>query len=225
MLATDVASTDSPPSRLKLFAPAVFDLLAPVAVYFALHAVGVGDFVALAAGGFVTGANTVVGTVRRRRLDGVGVLVVIEIAVSIGLLFVTGDPRVLLLKPVVYVGVGAIYMLASSFRGRPLTLEFSRLMAARGGAARLAAYDRAWDRSAQFRRAQRTIGVVWGIAFAAEAVLRTVVVLSFSVKQVPQALVWSQVPGVIVILLAMLVTRTQVPALGRAVDEQMEAGA
>jgi hypothetical protein len=207
--------------RFSSFAPAVFDLVAPAVVYFGLHALGVSDFLALAMGGFVTGMNAALSTIRRRRLDSVGALVVLEIAISIALLFVTGDPRILLLKPAVYVAAAALFMLASCFRGRPVTYEFNRVMAARGGPARLAAYEGAWDKSAEFRRVQRTIAGGWAVALALEAALRVVVVLSFSTQQVAQALVWSQAPAIVVIGLALLFTRMQVPTIRRLVDDQL----
>lgn len=207
--------------RFSSFAGAGFDIVAPVAVYFGLHALGVGDFLALTAGGLVTGASTVLSTIHRRRLDSIGLLVVLEIAISIVLLFVTGDPRIVLLKPAVYVVIAALFMMASCFRGRPVTYEFNRVMAARGGPARLAAYERAWDQSAEFRRVQRTIAAGWAVALAAEAALRVVVVLSFSTQQVAQALVWSQAPAFVVIGLALLFTRLQVPTIRRLVDEQL----
>ena len=57
--------TDHNSIRLRVMAPLLIDLVAPIVVYFALHALGVGDLLALTAGGLVAGANAIVTTVRR----------------------------------------------------------------------------------------------------------------------------------------------------------------
>jgi hypothetical protein len=92
-----VTSTPSP-TRLRALLPMLLDIGAPIIVYFILHSLGVGDVLALTMGGMITAINALVGTVRRRRLDSIGLLVVAEIALSIALLLITEDPRILLIN-------------------------------------------------------------------------------------------------------------------------------
>jgi hypothetical protein len=173
----------------------LIDIGAPIIVYFILHSLGVGDVLALTIGAMVTAINAIAGTVRRRRLDSIGLLVVAEIALSIALLLITEDPRILLIKPSFYVGFAAIYAFATCFVGQPIGYESAKPFATKGDPERLAAYERAWECSPEFRRTERVITAGWGVAFLADAVLRVLVVYSFSADQVSESLLLSQVPG------------------------------
>jgi hypothetical protein len=126
-----VRSTPSD-TRLRALLPMLIDIGAPIIVYFILHSLGVGDVLALTIGGMVTAINALVGTVRRRLLDSIGLLVVAEIALSIALLLITQDPRILLIKPSFYVGFAAIYTFATCLVGRPIGYESGKPFATKG---------------------------------------------------------------------------------------------
>jgi hypothetical protein len=200
----------------------LIDIVAPIVVYFILHSIGVGDVLALTIGGMVTAINALVGTVRRRRLDSIGLLVVAEIALSIALLLITQDPRILLIKPSFYVGFAAIYAFATCLVGRPIGYESAKPIATKGDPVRLAAYERAWERSPEFRQTERVITAAWGAAFLADAVLRVLVVYSFSANQVGESLLLSQGPGIVLVGAALLFTRWRVPIIRTIVDAQQE---
>jgi hypothetical protein len=142
---TGVASrTDAQPvSRFRAFLPFLLDLVVPILAYVVLHRLGVSDVLALTVGGLATGVNATIGTLRRRRLDGIGLLVVLEITVSIGLLLVTNDARILLIKPSFYLALGAIYAFITCLVGRPIFYEAAKPFATRGDPPRLAAHERA----------------------------------------------------------------------------------
>jgi hypothetical protein len=215
--------TDPASRRLRLMAPLLIDVVAPIVVYFALHALGVGDLLALTAGGLVAGANAIVTTVRRRRLDGVGLLVVLEIALSIVLLVTVRDPRILLIRPVFFAALGGLFALATCVVGRPLVYQTSRPLATRGDPVRAEAYALAWERSPEFRRVERLITAAWGVALLAEAILRVLIVFRFGPDQIGQSLLASQLPGIVLIVAAVAVTRSFVPTLRRIVDGYVDA--
>lgn len=215
--------TDPTSRRLRAMAPLLIDVVAPIVVYFVLHALGVGDVLALTAGGFVAGANAIATTVRRRRLDGIGLLVALEISLSIVLLVTVRDPRILLIRPAFFAGLGGLYALATCVAGRPLGYQTSRPLATQGDPVRAEAYALAWARSAEFRRVERLITAGWGVAFLAEAVLRVVVVFRFGPDQIGQSLLASQLPGIILIVAVVAFTRSLVPTLRRIVDTYVDA--
>ena len=126
-----VVTTTASSDRLRGLMPILIDIVAPIVVYFILHSLGVGDVLALTIGGMVTAINALVGTVRRRRLDSIGLLVVAEIALSIALLLITQDPRILLIKPSFYVGFAAIYAFSTCLVGRPIGFESAKPIATR----------------------------------------------------------------------------------------------
>ncbi len=88
-----------PSSKFQVLLPSLLEIALPTAGYFLLHAAGVGDFWALTTVGVSTRGVAVANTVRRRRLDNLGLLVVLEVAFSIFLLFLARDPEILLLRP------------------------------------------------------------------------------------------------------------------------------
>ena len=219
---TTLVTTITASTRVRGLLPMLIDIVAPIIVYFILHSLGVGDVLALTIGGMVTAINVVVGTVRRRRLDSIGLLVIAEITLSIALLLITQDPRILLIKPSFYVGFAAIYAFATCLVGRPIGYESAKPMATKGDPEGLAAYERAWERSPEFRQTERVITAGWGVAFLVDAVLRILVVYSFSADQVSESLLLSQVPGIVLISAALVFTRWHVPVIRTIVDVQQE---
>ena len=148
--------------KLAAFLPLAVDVVVPTALYFVLTELGASPVWALSVAGAATAVSTVVTTVRRGRLDGVGVLVIVEIAISLALLLVTADPRFLLLKPSIYTLITAGYLYLTCVVGRPVGYEAATPMATGGDPRRLAAYREAWVCSAPFRRRERLVTATFG---------------------------------------------------------------
>lgn len=110
-------TNDKPATPQKLFLPYFFDIVAPILGYLVVHWFGARAIWALTAGGLIAGASTAVNTIRRKGLDRVGILVILEIVASIGLLFLTRDPRLLLTRPSFYTGIAAVYLMFTSVVG------------------------------------------------------------------------------------------------------------
>ena len=138
----------------------------------------------LALGVVIAGVSTGVNTFKRRRVDAVGVLVLLEMAASIVLLFWLHTPlRMLLIRPSFYSGIAALYLMGRDFAARPLSLEGSKPMATKGDPVRTVAWERAWEESPQFRLAHRVLTFGSGVAFLADAVLRVVVVFRLPIDR------------------------------------------
>lgn len=206
--------------KLRAAFPMIVDIVLPVAGYYLLSACGIDDFWALTIAGLATAAHALVTTVRRRRLDGFGALVVLEIALSLVLLAVTRDPRIVLLKPSFYTALAGIFLFGTCVAGKPFTMDMTRPMAVGGDPIRAAAVDAATAHSAAFRREHGHITAVWGAIWLVESVARGWVVLE---TDVATGVLVSQVPGLVALVAGALYTRTRVPALQRHVDEFMPA--
>lgn len=163
----------------SIFFGYVVDVVAPMALFFVLNRLGVPPIWSLLVGSAIVLISMTVNTVRQRRMDRVGILVLVEIVVSIVLLFVWRDPRFLLAKPSLYTAIAGVYLIATSFRGRPLTYDGAFQIGAKGDPVRGAAFARCWERSSQFRRTLRIASFGWGLACLVDAVLRVVVVYRF----------------------------------------------
>lgn len=193
------------------------DVLLPLVGYVVLHQLGFSDFWALTLAGALTAAYALARTIRRRRLDAVGTLVVLEIALSAVLLVLTRDARVVLLKPSLFTAVAGLYLLHTCFVGRAFTFDSSKPMAGRGDPQREQALDDLWETRPDFRHLHRMITGTWAVLWLVESAVRALIVLHDPVSQS----VWtSQIPGIAAVLLGVAYTRTQVPKLRRIVDQQ-----
>lgn len=209
-------------TKLRAALPMLLDIVIPIAGYYVLSACGLDDFWALTIAGAATAVNAIVGTIRRRRLDALGALVVLEIALSIALFFVTRDPRIVLLKPSFYTALAAVFLFATCVAGRPFTLATTRPFATKGDPDLERAYDAASLHSSGFRREHVLITAVWGVLWLVESVARVVVVLGSSVAD---GVLLGQLPGLVAIVAGIVFTRLRVPSLRRLVGEQLVTGA
>ena len=207
-------------SRRRTLLPILLDLVIPTAGYFVLHWAGLSDVWALTIAGSATAVNALLTTVRRGRLDALGLLVVAEIAVSVALVASTGDPRLILARPAVYLAVAGVVNLVSCFAGRPLSYTAATPMATKGDPVRAVAYERAWHHSPELRTIHRQLTAGIGLAMLLYAVLRVLVVYSFSTAT---ALLAQEIPGLLLVALVVVLIRRRVPRLRRIVDAEQTA--
>ena len=156
----------------------------PYIVYLVLKGRGVSEVDALAAGAVFPVAFIVVNFVRKRRLDGFGLLILATIAVGVALALSSGDARFALVKESFLTGAFGLFLLASMFGQRPFMFYSGRKFATDGTPAGLKAWDGYWVKSATFRRSNRVMTVVWGVAFLAEAAIRVVAAYTLATSTV-----------------------------------------
>lgn len=190
--------TEKAATPRSYFVGALVDTVGPIVTFSVLHALGVPPLVAMIYGTIVAITSTVVNTVKRKRLDAVGVLVIAEIMAAIVMQVLIHDIRLLMAKPSVYSLIGGVFVLSTLFRSQPITYIGARPMATKGDPERSRAYDRAWTNSSQFRAIHRTATLGWGLAFLADAILRVVIVYGLPVDR---AIWWSNVPHIAAIVL------------------------
>jgi hypothetical protein len=218
-----VTRQPAPPAaatRLRALLPILLDLVIPTAGYFLLHGAGLSQVWALTVAGSATAVNAAVTTVRRGRLDALGLLVVAEIGVSVALAASTGDPRLVLARPAVYLAVAGLVNLISCVAGRPLSYTAATPMATKGDPQRAVAYARAWHHSPELRAIHRQLTAGIGLAMIVYAVVRVLIVYSFSTGT---ALVVQEVPGLVLLALVVALIRLRVPRLRRIVDAEQAA--
>jgi hypothetical protein len=170
--------------------------------------------------GSATAVNALVTTIRRGRLDALGLLIVAEIAVSVALAASTGDPRLVLARPAAYLAVAGAVNLISCVAGRPLSYTAATPMATNGDPERALAYARAWHHSAELRAIHRQLTAGIGLAMIAYAILRVLIVYSFPTGT---ALLVQEVPGLVLLALVVVLIRRRVPRLRRIVDAEQAA--
>ena len=185
--------------------PYLLDFLVPLVAFYALTAAGVSSFWSLTIGGALTGVISVVNTIRRGKLDGLGLLVIAEIALGLVLIATTRDPRLVLARSSLYLALAGIWVLGSAVIGRPVTVSTSKAFAARSdGQNGIAAVDWLAANSAPFLRIHRWLSALWGGMFLLYAVVRVVIIYSTSVSR---AVSISEIPGVLAIGICLIASR------------------
>ena len=153
---------------------AVFDITGPLAAYSVLRSAGQSAVTALVLSGAFPALGVALAFVRDRRLDALGGVVLIGIAVGTVIGLVTGDARQVLLEGSVPTAAFGLVCLGSLWSNRPLIYRFAHeFMGADTPRGR--DFAAGW-RYPGFRRTFRVFTVVWGVAYLAEAAARVLIV-------------------------------------------------
>lgn len=199
--------------------PYLLDIIVPLVSYYGLTAAGLSSFWALVAGGAVTTVISLVNTIRRGRLDSLGVLVIAEIILSIVLTLTTRDPRLTLARGSLYIALAGAWILASAFTRRPLTVNAAKPMATRKGAGNGVAFEWLAANSPQFLRIHRVLSAIWGGMFLAYAAARVIIIYSVGLSEA----VWlTELPGVVAIAIGLIASARAGKRFETLVSERME---
>jgi len=160
---------------LDLAMIAVFDIVGPLVAYSLLRSAGQSAVTALILSGAFPALGVIVGLIRRRRVDTIGVLVLAGIAVGTVLGLLSGDPRIVLIEGSVPTAVFGLLCLGSLWAARrPLIYRFAiEFIGADTPKGR--EFESLW-RYAGFRHTFRLFTVVWGVTYLAEAAARVIIV-------------------------------------------------
>lgn len=154
------------------------DVALPMGTYYGLHALGCSDQVALLAATVAAGVRVGIVAVRARRLSGFAALVLGVYAVGLVLSFVSGDPRLMLLKDSAGTAVVGLGFLVSLLGRTPMAL--TAIESARP--AHAAETLRLYRENPRARRTIRGITVLWGVGLLVEAALRVPLVYALPVS-------------------------------------------
>ena len=155
-----------------------WDVGLPLATYYALHALGVGDLPALLAASVAAAVRVVVVAVRDRSLNPFATLMLIVFGIGVLLALVSGDPRFLLLKGSITTGAVALVFLATAWRGIPLTL--AGMQSFRPSEREALAEEYRTD--PEVRHGYRLSSLVWGVGLLLEAAVRVPLVFLLPVS-------------------------------------------
>lgn len=157
------------------------DLVAPVAAYYVLRAMGVSDIPALAAGGLFPAIGLVYAALTGRRVERFALFVLVVIAASTVAAVLTGDARDLLVRHAWLSAPIGGWVLATLWADQPFCFTATRMLLVR----RIDVMDRLWAAEPGFRRAWRQITLCWGVMLLLDAALRVVMALELPVAVVP----------------------------------------
>lgn len=172
--------TGSPRALLLGLLPTlVVNGLLPYLLFQVLSSRGVTTVQALAATSVFPIAWTLVGWARTRRLDPIGILSLVLIAIGLATSLATGSARLYLVRESFLTGTLGLAFLVTLLLPRPALFWLGSSFATGGDPARLAWWNGLWQ-YALFRRGIRLMTAVWGVALVAEASVRVVLALTVS---------------------------------------------
>lgn len=163
----------------------VFDIAAPIALYYGLRAAGLSSLAALAIGAVIPAASAAWVLIRQRRANMVALLVLGTMAASLVISVISHSPRFLLAKDGLITSVWGIWFLASLGARRPAAFLFARPLMEGRRVFAVRDWDALWDAEPRFRRIWRVSTVIWGLALLADAVIRVVMAYTLPVGVVP----------------------------------------
>ena len=173
------------PRRGRAMLTLLFDMAAPIAMFYVLTAAGLSSFTSLLLSAVLPGLSTVYQVIRSRRLDALAVFMMSITVITALASLVSGSPRFLLAKDGFITGISGVWLLATTRANPPVVLMFARpLLEGRIGP-NGEPWTLLWERLPGFRRIWRVASVIWGVATILDAVVRFVMAYTLPVKAVP----------------------------------------
>ena len=166
----------------------VLDIGAPIGLYYGLRAAGLSNLVALGAGAVVPAVGVIIQLITRRRLDGVGGVVVVSVLATIALSFITDSPRFLLARDGFITTLWGLWFLATlraRWARRPAAFALARPLMEGRRAFGSASWDDVWAREPAFGKIWRVSTIIWGAGLLVDAGLRVLMSYTLPVSVVP----------------------------------------
>lgn len=163
----------------------LWDMAAPIAMFYILTGAGMSSFSALLLSAVLPGLSTVYQVVRSRHLDALAVFMMSVTVISAIASLFTGSPRFMLAKDGWVTGLCGLWLLATTRANPPVVFMFARpLLEGRIGP-NGESWTLLWERLPGFRHLWRVASVVWGVATILDGVVRFVIAYTLPVKAVP----------------------------------------
>ncbi|MET8956040.1 VC0807 family protein [Streptomyces sp. NPDC004129] len=200
-------------------------MVAPILIYNQLHDHGYSESVAILCSGLGPALDIAIYLAWHRRIDEFAIVSLTFVALTLVISFVgPDDPRLLLAKDSFVTGVLGVVYLATLAAPRPLMFYFGRKFATDGTPQMIAWWNGMWQYPG-FRRVQRNLTIVWGVAFILEAVLRIVLVYQLSHSQMVTVNSFLPYAVIAVLVYWTMAYARRASARGRAATEAAQATA
>ncbi|HEY3723265.1 MAG TPA: VC0807 family protein [Acidimicrobiia bacterium] len=157
------------------------DVVVPIVAYQAMvQLLGVSRVPALVLSGAFPAMNVVRRYVRDRRVDPIGVIVLVSILVGAVVSLASGSEKLTLLRESFLTAAFGVAFLVSLAVGKPVMFLLVRQFVAQEDEHRLAEWDAMWSDVPEFRRVMRQMTAVWGVALLSEFALKVLMIETLS---------------------------------------------
>lgn len=157
-------------------------VIVPLALFYGLRWLGVNQFLALLAGAVFPAAGMVRGLVTERRIGGLQLFMLGAMGLTVAMSFVTGSPRLLLIRNGWGMAAIGVWMLCTLLSRRPFLYEATRIVVDED---KQQALKVNWDRYPAFRRMLWICSAFWGVACLVDSAVRVVLAMTLPVDVVP----------------------------------------
>lgn len=155
----------------------------PFLIYWALtNYTATSQFVALVISGVPSIIDSIVGIIRRKRIDFLAGIVLAGIAISLIIITLGGSPKILLIRESFFTVAFGLALLVSLLLPRPLMFYFARYFASGNDPTNVDRFNTFWQNE-KFRHSMRVMSAVWGVGLVLEAAIRVSLVITLSVAQ------------------------------------------
>lgn len=155
----------------KMLPVLLWDVLPAIAAYYALRLLGLSEYAALLAATCVGVLRVAYVGIRERRLDGFAACTGLVFAVGLGLSFLTGDERFMLVVKSVTTTVLGLVLVGTCLAGRPAAFGIAKRFGAEDEAT-ATRWDGLYTELAAFRRIYYVMTLTWAFALLAESAAR-----------------------------------------------------
>lgn len=148
------------------------------------HFTSASDVIALLISALPAMIGTIITLIRQRSVDVLGAFALVAIAVSIGLTFMTGDARLLLIRESFLTMLFGVICLVSLLFPKPVWYYIIGYFITGNNREQMVAYGGAWKQFPAFRAYIRNITILWGAIEAVEFLIRLVLIYTLTISQV-----------------------------------------
>jgi intracellular septation protein A len=203
---------------------AILVAVIPMAGMLGAYAAGLDVRLSMVVGAVLAGVIVIGDLVRngKNRLDAFALMVLAEVVAGVVLTSISGDARFVLARMSIYLAIGGVVVLATTWTERPFMRTMLKPVAAQGNPKRADAFDRCWENSRKFRGLYRAMTAGLGLVFLVDAVLRIVIIYSRPADAVVESSLTSQLPLVVLIIVWFAAGRgLAVPRAERILDAEL----
>jgi hypothetical protein len=155
----------------------------PFLIYWVLtHSTSISSFLALVASGIPSLIESLVGIIRRKRIDFLAGIVLTGIGVALIITALGGNPKIYQIRESFFTVTFGLALLVSLVLPRPIMFYIARHFVSGNNPANVAHFNSFWQNE-RFRRSMRVMSAVWGIGLLLEAAIRISLVIALSVEQ------------------------------------------
>lgn len=190
--------------------------------YYLLRALGAGVFWALTVPTVAVAIMTVAVTVRRRRVDTIGLVVLFGTAAALALSLAAHSARAAAAREPVCILIAGVFFLATLVSRTPLSHGSTVAIASFGDPKRETAFDRAWRTAPRYRMWQRLITASLGLIMVATAAVQASIVLSAPTAQIAHAVDDSNTAVLVMIAALIAVSAVLIQGPKRIIEDLLK---